>query len=156
MMGLRLLSRVSPPAEAARVEVTEKEPSPVAQAALKAARQTGGSQMGHHRVKEERRQRIQLGCRYVGLDVGQFYWECLKLAAAPEELTETDILRRVIRSRSETLPPTIQEMARAETNRLEAWKAQELRAREDAKFQAKQGKSNTSSSQLTEKRISRA
>jgi hypothetical protein len=149
-MGLRLLSRVSPPADAARVEVTEKEPSPVAQAALKAARETGGSQMGHHRVKEERRQRIQIGCRYVGLDVGQFYWQCLKLVAASEELTETDILRRIIRSWSETLPPAIREKARTETTRLEAWKAQELRAREDAKLQAKQGNLSTRRRLLTD------
>jgi hypothetical protein len=84
--------------------------------------------MGHHRVKEEKLGRIQLGLRYVGLDVGQFYWECLKLVAASEELTETDILRRIIRAWSETLPPAIREKARAETTRLEAWKAQELRA----------------------------
>ena len=93
--------------------------------------------MAKHRVKEEKLLRIRLGSRYVGLDLGQFYWECLKLAAASEELTETDILRRVIRSWSETLPPAIQEKARAETTRVEAWKAQELRAREDAKLQAK-------------------
>jgi hypothetical protein len=80
--------------------------------------------MGHQRVKEEELGRIQLGFRYVGLDVGQFYWQCLKLVAAYEELTETDILRRIIRSWSETLPPTIREKARTETTRLEAWKAQ--------------------------------
>jgi hypothetical protein len=85
--------------------------------------------MGHHRVKEEKLGRIQLGLRYVGLDVGQFYWECLKLVAASEELTETDILRRIIRAWSETLPPAVREKARAETSRLEAWKAQELCAR---------------------------
>jgi hypothetical protein len=89
--------------------------------------------MGYHRAKEEKLQRIRLGSRYVGLDLGQFYWECVKLAAASEELTETDILRRIIRSWSETLPPTIQEKARGETTRVEAWKAQELRARQDAK-----------------------
>jgi hypothetical protein len=89
--------------------------------------------MGYHRVKEEELGRIQLGSRYVGLDVGQFYWQCLKLVAASEELTETDILRRIIRSWSETLPPGTQEKARAETTRVEAWKAQELRAREDGK-----------------------
>jgi hypothetical protein len=85
--------------------------------------------MGHYRAKEEQLQRIRLGSRYVGLDLGQFYWECLKLVAASEELTETDILRRIIRSWSETLPPTVQEKARAETTRVEAWKAQKLRAR---------------------------
>jgi hypothetical protein len=85
--------------------------------------------MGHHRIKEEKLGRIQLGLRYVGLDVGQFYWECLKLVAASEELTETDILRRIIRAWSETLQPAIREKARAETTRLEAWKAPELRAR---------------------------
>lgn len=94
--------------------------------------------MAKHRAKEEKLQRIRLGSRYLGLDLGQFYWECLKLVAASEELTETDILRRVIRSWSETLPPTIQEMARAETTRVEAWKVQELRARQDARLQAKQ------------------
>ncbi len=67
--------------------------------------------MAKHRTKEEKLQRIRLGSRYVGLDLGQFYWECLKLAAASEELTETDILRRIIRSWSETLPPAIQEKA---------------------------------------------
>jgi len=85
--------------------------------------------MGHYRVKEEELGRIQLGLRYVGLDIGQFYWQCLKLVAASEELTETDILRRIIRSWSETLPPAVREKARAETSRLEAWKAQELCAR---------------------------
>ena len=65
--------------------------------------------MAKHRVKEEKLLRIRLGSRYVGLDLGQFYWECLKLAAASEELTETDILRRVIRTWSETLPPAIQD-----------------------------------------------
>jgi hypothetical protein len=86
--------------------------------------------MGHYRAQDEKLQGIRLGSRYVGLDVGQFYWECLKLVAASEELTETDILRRIIRSWSETLPPAIREKARAETTRLEAWKAQELRTRE--------------------------
>ena len=99
--------------------------------------------MGHHRVKEEELGRIQLGLRYVGLDIGQFYWQCLKLAAASEELTETDILRRIIRSWSDTLPPTIQEKARAETIRVEAWKAHEKRARRDAKLKAKRARLNT-------------
>jgi hypothetical protein len=93
--------------------------------------------MGHYRAKEEKLQRLQLGSRYVGLDVGQFYWECLKLVAASEELTETDILRRIIRSWSETLPPAIREKARAETTRLEAWKAQELRTREKPSLKLK-------------------
>src|SRR2546427_11916288 len=96
--------------------------------------------MAKHRVKEEKLLRIRLGSRYVGLDLGQFYWECLKLVAAAEELTETDILRRVIRSWSEALAPTIQEQARAETTRVEAWKAHELHARQDAKLQAKQAR----------------
>jgi len=96
--------------------------------------------MGHYRVKEEELGRIQLGLRYVGLDIGQFYWQCLKLVAASEELTETDILRRIIRSWSETLPPAIREKARAETTRVEAWKAQVLRARQDARPQAKQAR----------------
>src|SRR5713101_6264055 len=104
--------------------------------------------MAKHRTKEEKLQRIRLGSRYVGLDLAQFYWECLKLAAASEELTETDILRRVIRSWSETLPPAIQEKARAETTRVEAWKAQELRARMDAKLQAKQAKLNARRAKL--------
>ena len=98
--------------------------------------------MSKHRVKEERLLRIRLGSRYVGLDLGQFYWECLKLAAASEELTETDILRRIIRYWSETLPPAIQDKARAETAQVEAWKAQALRARKDARLQAKQAKPN--------------
>jgi hypothetical protein len=108
--------------------------------------------MAKHRTKEEKLQRIRLGSRYVGLDLGQFYWECLKLVAASEELTETDILRRVIRSWSETLPPAIQEKARNETTQLEAWKTQELRAREDAKLQAKEAKLNKRRARLHEER----
>src|SRR2546428_13862265 len=104
--------------------------------------------MAKHRVKEEKLLRIRLGSRYVGLDLGQFYWECLKLAAAAEELTETDILRRVRRSWSEALPPPIQEQARAETTRVEAWKAQELRARQDAKLQPKQARLGTQRAKL--------
>jgi hypothetical protein len=96
--------------------------------------------MGHYRVKEEELGRIQLGFRYVGLDIGQFYWQCLKLVAASEELTETDILRRIIRSWSETLPPAIREKARAETTRLESWKAQVLSGQQGARLQAKQAK----------------
>ena len=107
--------------------------------------------MARHRVKEEKLLRIRLGSRYVGLDLGQFYWECLKLAAASEELTETDILRRIVRSWSETLPPPIQEQARAETARVEAWKVQELRAREDARLLAKQSKLNTRRAKLRKK-----
>src|SRR5690242_15296621 len=98
--------------------------------------------MAKHRVKEEKLLRIRVGSRYVGLDLGQFYWECLKQAATSEELTETDILRRIIRYWSETLPPAIQDKARAETAQVEAWKAQELRARKDARLQAKQAKPN--------------
>jgi hypothetical protein len=104
--------------------------------------------MAKHRVKEEKLLRIRLGSRYVGLDLGQFYWECLKLTAASEELTETDILRRIIRSWSETLPPAIQEKARAETAWVEAWKAQELRAREDVRLQAKQARLSTRRAKL--------
>src|ERR1700719_2517858 len=85
--------------------------------------------MAKHRIKEEKLNRIRLGSRYFGFNLSQFYWQCLKLVAASEELTETDILRRIIRSWSETLPPTVQEKARAETTRVEAWKAQKLRAR---------------------------
>src|SRR5215472_13243120 len=99
--------------------------------------------MAKHREKEEKLRRIRPGSRYVGLNLGQFYWECLKLAAASEELSETDILRRVIRSWSKTLPSAIKEKAKAETAQVEAWKAQELRARRDAKLWAKQAKLNT-------------
>jgi hypothetical protein len=79
--------------------------------------------MAKHRTKEENLQRIHPGSRYFGFNLAQFYWECLKVASASEELTETEILRRIIRSWSETLPPTIQENARAEATRVEAWKA---------------------------------
>lgn len=93
--------------------------------------------MGRHRVTEEKLQRVRLGSRYFGFNLAQFYWECLKLAAALDELTETQILRRILKSWSETLPPAIQEKARAEATCVEAWKAQEQRARRDAKLQAK-------------------
>jgi hypothetical protein len=93
--------------------------------------------MAKHRVKEEKLKRIRLGSRYVGLNLGQFYWECVKVAAASEELSETDILRRVIRSWSKTLPPTIKDRARIEASKVEAWKAQELGTRKDAKLRAK-------------------
>jgi len=106
--------------------------------------------MGHYRVKEEELRRIQLGLRYVGLDIGQFYWQCLKLVAASEELTETDILRRIIRAWSETLPPAIREKARAETTRVEAWKAQVLRARQDGRPHAKQARLNRRRRLLTD------
>jgi len=99
--------------------------------------------MGRHRTKEEKLHRIRLGSRYFGLNLAQFYWECLKLAAALEKLPETEILRRIIRSWSKTLPPTILEKARAETTRVEAWKAQEKRAQRDAKLQVKHTKLNT-------------
>ena len=79
--------------------------------------------MAKHRTKEERLNRIRLGSRYFGFNLAQFYWECLKVASASEGLTETEILRRIIRSWSETLPPAVQEEARAETTRVEAWKA---------------------------------
>jgi hypothetical protein len=79
--------------------------------------------MAKHRTKEEKLNRIRLDSRYFGFNLAQFYWECLKLAAASEELTETEILRRIIISWSETLPPTIQEKARAEGAQVEAWKA---------------------------------
>ena len=92
--------------------------------------------MGWHRTKEERLQRIRPGSRYVGFDLAQFHWECVKLAAASEELTETDILRRIIRCWSETLPPAIQDRARAETARVEAWKTQELHSREKVNLKA--------------------
>jgi hypothetical protein len=99
--------------------------------------------MGRHRAIEEKLQRIRLGSRYFGFNLAQFYWQCLKLASASEGLTETDILRRIIRSWSDTLPPTIQEKARAETIRVEAWKAHEKRARRDAKLKAKRARLNT-------------
>ena len=79
--------------------------------------------MAKHRAKDEKLKRIRLGSRYFGFNLAQFYWECLKLAAASEGLTETNILRRIIGSWSETLPRTIQEKARAESARVEAWKA---------------------------------
>ena len=107
--------------------------------------------MAKHRTKDEKLQRIRLGSRYVGLDLGQFYWECLKLAAASEELTETDILRRVIRTWSETLPSAIREKARAETTSVETWKAQQLRAREEARPQARQARLSTRRAKLQEK-----
>jgi hypothetical protein len=106
--------------------------------------------MGHYRVKEEELGRIQLGVRYVGLDIGQFYWQCLKLVAASEELTETDILRRIIRSWSETLPSAVRAKARAETTRVEAWKAQALLARQDGRLEAKQARSSTRRRLLTD------
>ena len=109
--------------------------------------------MTKHRTKEEELKRIRLGSRYVGFDLNQFYWECIKLTAASDELTETDILRRIIRLWTETLPPAIQEKARAETARLEAWKTQERRAREDAKLQAKQARLNARRARLQERAL---
>jgi hypothetical protein len=79
--------------------------------------------MAKYRAKDEKLKRMRLGSRYFGFNLAQFYWECLKLVAASEELTETDILRRIITSWTETLPTVIQEKARAETTRVEAWKA---------------------------------
>ncbi len=79
--------------------------------------------MAKHRAKDEKLKRMRLGSRYFGFNLAQFYWECLKLVAASEELTETEILRRIITSWSETLPPAVQEEAWAETTRVEAWKA---------------------------------
>ena len=78
--------------------------------------------MAKHRTKEEKLQRI-LGSRYFGFNLAQCYWECLKLMAASEELTETQILRSIIRSWSETLPTAIQQKALAETTRVETWRA---------------------------------
>jgi hypothetical protein len=111
--------------------------------------------MAKHRIKEEKLLRIRLGSRYVGLDLGQVYWECLKLVAASEELTETDIVRRIIRSWSETLPPAIQEKAQARTAQVETWKADELGAREDAKLQAKQAKLDARRAKLRGERNTR-
>jgi hypothetical protein len=79
--------------------------------------------MAKYRAKEEKLNRWRLGSRYFGFNLAQSYWECLKPVAASEGLTETDLLRRIIRSWTETLPLTIQEKARAETTRVEAWKA---------------------------------
>jgi hypothetical protein len=79
--------------------------------------------MAKYRAKGEKLQRMRLGSRYFGFNLGQFYWECLKLVATSEKLTETDILRRIITSWSETLAPAIQERAQAESTRVEAWKA---------------------------------
>ena len=93
--------------------------------------------MSKYRAKEEKLHRVRLGSRYFGLNIAQFYWECLKLAAGSEGLRETDILRHIIGSWTETLPATIREKARAETDQVEAWKAQELRARRQAKGQTK-------------------
>jgi hypothetical protein len=93
--------------------------------------------MAKHRAKEEKLKRIRLGSRYFGFNLGQFYWQCLKVVAASEERTETHILRRIIGSWTETLPTAIQEKARAESSRLEEWKAQERRSRKEAKLQAK-------------------
>lgn len=91
--------------------------------------------MGNRRVKDKKLRTIQPGYRYVGLDLTQFHWECMKLEAASEELTETDILRRIIRSWSEALPPATQKKARAATARVEAWKARKIRAPQSGKFQ---------------------
>ena len=96
--------------------------------------------MAKYRVKDEKLKRMRLGSRYFGFNLAQFYWECLKSVAASEELTETDILRRIIRSWSETLPAAIREKARAETTRLESWKAQVLSGQQGARLQAKQAK----------------
>jgi len=108
--------------------------------------------MAKHRTKEEKLKRIRLGSRYFGLDLGQFYWECLKLEAASEELTETDILRRIIRSWSEALPATMQEQARAETALVEVWKSQELRARQARQLQVKETKLDSRPAELRGKR----
>jgi hypothetical protein len=109
--------------------------------------------MGHHRVKEEELGRIQLRLRYVGLDVSQFHWQCLKLVAASEELTETDILRRIVRLWSETLSPAVREKAQRETARLEAWKAQVLCARRGVPHSgAKHAKLSTRRQLLTDTR----
>lgn len=112
--------------------------------------------MPRHRAKNEELLTIRLGSRYVCLNFNQFYWECLKLVATSEELSETDILRRILRSWSETLPPAIQEKARAETTRVEAWKAQELRARQDARLQAKLATLATRRARLQQKGLPRA
>ena len=47
--------------------------------------------MAKYRAKEEKLQRIRIRSRYFGFNLAQFYWHCLKLMAASEELTETDI-----------------------------------------------------------------
>ena len=106
--------------------------------------------MAKYRAKDEKLNRRRLGSRYFGFNLAQFYWECLKLAAASEGLTETNILRRIIGSWSETLPPAVREKARAETTRLEAWKAQVVRAQRNAGLQAKQARLSTRRRLLTD------
>ena len=93
--------------------------------------------MAQHRTKEEKLHRTRLGSRYFGFNLGQFYWECLRLVAASEQLTETDIVRGILRSWSDTLPPAIQAKARYATSQVEAWKAKERRTRKDVKLQAR-------------------
>lgn len=96
--------------------------------------------MAKYRLKEEKLHRVRLGSRYFGFNLAQYFWECLKLVAGSEGLRETDIVRRIIGSWIETLPPSIREKARTEENRAEAWKAQELLARRHAKRKAKLAK----------------
>lgn len=110
------------------------------------------SQVTKYRKQDKNLQRLHLGWRYVGIELCQFHWECLKLAAASEELTETDILRRIIRSWSETLPAPIQEQARAQTASLEVWKSQELRVRQASQLQAKEPKLDSRQAELGGKR----
>jgi predicted DNA-binding ribbon-helix-helix protein len=96
--------------------------------------------MAKYRVKDEKLKRMRLGSRYFGFNLAQFYWECLKSVAASEGLTETDLLRRIIRSWSETLPSAVREKARAETTRLEAWKAHVLSGPTGCQTPAKQAR----------------
>lgn len=98
--------------------------------------------MGWHRTKEEKLKRIRPGSRYFGFNLGQFYWECLKLEAAAEEKTETDVLRHMIEAWIKTLPPAVQEKARFDASEVESWKAQQREARKDAKHEAKIAKSS--------------
>lgn len=106
--------------------------------------------MAQHRTKEEKLKRIRPGSRYFGFNLAQYYWECLKLAAASEEQTETDLLRHVVGTWIETLPPAIQEKARVETAQVEAWKAQQLSARKEAKRQAKLSKPSSGRAKFRE------
>lgn len=107
--------------------------------------------MGKFRLKEEKLHRVRLGSRYFGFNLAQFSWECLKLVAASERLRETDIIRRMISSWVKTLPAAIREKARAEAERVEAWKVQELSARRNGKRQTKRAEPGVHRARFPEK-----
>jgi hypothetical protein len=132
---------IVPPRLARTPPLISKQFLPLAR--LKVAQTDLDEAMSRRRAKEEKLERMRLGSRYVSLNLGQFYWQCVKQVAASKVVTERDILRRIIRSWSEALPPAIQEQAQAETIHVEALKAQELRARQDARLQAKQARLST-------------